>query len=206
MRHIFLAILSIIIQTDLRQDNQVEVTYVHIQYRLNLESNEKLEVNKTKQVGDSIRRFKDSMSVKEIERFVSFTANVTMRAGEKSSYMFFSMNETSPSTINMKTPDTLFYENTSWKSVSDGKVSIKKSIELLLTITDQHKTLLGYDCTKFLAKNPANSREYEIWGTTSLPKTLLPFTGLKEFPVGILEINETSGLWSIKATSIRHIK
>ena len=180
---------------------EVKVVYIFNQHGFDKLPEKKIKTTVITNKNGIPEKSEDSMSLNQIGKFISFSGYITMYASSKSSYSLLNFNEIS-NNMKINTPDTLFYEKQQWSSVKDG---VKTNLPLTIisySKTDEHKTILGYDCIKFNACNNLNKESYEIWASKDLPETLLPITGLKEFKYGVLAMKERSGLWDVKAIKI----
>ena len=182
-------------------NREVKVVYLWHQHRFDNLPEKKLKTTVITEKNGIQEKSEDSLSLNQMGRFISFSGYITIYASFKSSYSLPNFNEISTH-IKINTPDTLFYKNQQWSSVKDGVITSLPLITISYDMTDEHKKILGYDCIKFNASNDLNKEYYEIWACKTLPKTLLPIAGLKEFKYGILEMKEKSGLWDVKAIEI----
>jgi hypothetical protein len=117
-------------------------------------------------------------------------------ANADSSKLFFDSKDESNSieqkgiSLNINTPDTIYYKKGQWRKLGGGDETIS-IITLDLIETKETKKILGYECIKFVSVDSITKEKVVIWASKKLPNTLLPFTGLNEFKYGILEIDNT---------------
>lgn len=157
----------------------------------------------------------------EMEKLIStfnFSTTYWILANKDSSKSYFRMdnseiipNEKEPEdnsniSVSVSMPDTNFYKDGRWIIQRGTSTKIPEPVTLEVLETKEKKVILGYLCTKFVAKDSTGNPSIFIWASDRLPNTLLPFTGLTGFKYGILEIDHKSKGWHTKATRIRILK
>ena len=90
--------------------------------------------------------------------------------------------------INAKTPDSLVFKNKKWFSYSGSKVKEVPIVNSTIKKSGIFKTILGYNCQKYIVWDEGNENLYEVWVCEELPHTLMPGAGYKPFNGAILEV------------------
>ena len=133
-----------------------------------------------------------------------FETLVFMIANHDSSKTFFSTVKTASDNVNISinTPDTLFYSRKgTWTKVSSGEFESIASLSISVVETKEKKNILGYECIKYVSLDAET--DIVFWASKQLPCTILPYTGLKQFKYGILEVEDLKNKSHTKATKIR---
>lgn len=138
---------------------------------------------------------------------INLKLNFYILANADSSRMFFNAPDSSNRNgvrMVMNTPDTIYYKDNKWTKILDGIIEPVQTLTLQLKETADTKKILGYDCVRFIDMS-GNSSPAEYWVCKQLPKTILPSTGLTNFPYCILEISDPRQNIFTKATEIKRL-
>lgn len=93
------------------------------------------------------------------------------------------------------------YKNGQW--FAENLLENPKMYTVTYKETAEKKSILGYECTKFICKrNTSDSMDIEIWASRKLPSYINPLYGLTGFPYGILEAVFADSVEVIQAKSI----
>lgn len=127
----------------------------------------------------------------------------TIQASKNGSKMYFGNSSSMQKNIgvNVITPDTIYYSNGQWSRIVDGQLEAVETVEIAVTETKETKNILGYICSKYISSDGTIT----FWASKGLPNTLLPYTGLKWFKCGILEISNPSLNFHTQATAIKKV-
>jgi hypothetical protein len=141
---------------------------------------------------------------------LNFELPVYIIANIDSSKMFFesdgdfNSNEKKGISINVSTPDTIYYKKDEWRKLNEGDSPIPV-VSFDVLETKEKKVILGYECIKFVLLDNSKKEQIIFWASKGLPNTLLPYTGLKKFKYGILEIDHKRDKWHTVATRIKKL-
>jgi hypothetical protein len=140
---------------------------------------------------------------------INIELSMYILANTDSSKIFFESNDGSKTegqkgvNVNISTPDTFYYKEGNWRKLGGtGPVTL---VSLVLIETGEKKKILGYECIKFVSSDSTGKENVVIWASKELPGTLIPYTGLKEFKYGILEIDNIKNQSHTMATKVKRL-
>lgn len=186
------------------QTNSISVDYLCKVNSLKTGINKKIAIKRMIYTDDTSYVEEDSILQDKLLSHVSFEQNKTIRAFANCSYTIF--DDDSPAGITIHTPDTLKFCGGQWTSVIKSGYKHIPAKKTMVKSTGQHKMILGLLCDKFLVNDVDSGNNYFVWANNTLPKTLIPVTGLTGFRYGILEVQAIDDTWSITATHIERLK
>ena len=182
--------------------SQVSVTYSSEQKGLTISEDKNIPITRRLEVGDKVTITEDSVLLSYIFSKLSIKHEFVVVATDTMSERSFTIPSGEPG-ITINAPDKIVYKNGIWQSYRGSEIKIHENFSFDFSPLEETKNILGYTCIKYFAVNRSNNKQYHIWASSALPKTLLPFIGLNEFPAGILALEEITGNLKVQATSIK---
>lgn len=199
----YLQILVLLTLLGFNSYSQVTVRYSSHVVGLDLKEDKKIPITKNIQKGDGEVTIVEGDSILLSDLFNRITIREKFIVTATDSVSVRSDIITSGGMgITINTPDRIVFKNGQWYSYKNEVGKMQDAFSFTIHGTSDTLNILGYDCIKYVATNETNNKTYFIWATSKLPKTLIPITGLIEFPMAILQVEETSGKFKIEALSI----
>lgn len=158
--------------------------------------------------GDTTKTDTVEGTIRDLVGSFNFAAAFYMLANQDMSKTFFKLGNNSNFesdrniALTVNTPDTIFYFHKRWYKTNEDSMKKVDLVDISVVNTSETKDILGYKCVKFVSSGKDKDKKIIFWASKDLPATLIPYSGLKSFGYGILQIDDLKRGLFTKATRI----